>query len=95
MLVITKEKVKALKERLRNPSEASQCRGELKKMLEIKETLYWRADAGSCCVGCSLPARLFWEVQLLEAALRALEEGDGNKAASLLEDFASSQVECT
>jgi len=93
MLVITKDRVEALKERLSNPSEASQCREELKKMLGIKETLLWRADAGSCCVGCGLSTHLFEEVQLLEAALRALEEGNGSKAASLLEEFAF-QVEC-
>jgi len=89
MLIITKEGVEALKARLKKPSENSLCREELKKMLEIKETLLWRADAGLCCVGWSLPAHLSWEVQLLEETLQALEGGNGNKAASLLEEFAS------
>ena len=94
MLIITKDSVNSLKERLRNPNEASQCREELKKMLEIKETLLWRADAGSCCsAGCTATA-LSRDVRLLEAALQAFEEGDASKAAWLLEEFASCQLEC-
>jgi len=94
VLIITKDSVKVLKERLRSSNEASQCREELKKMLEIKEALLWRADAGSCCaVGCTATI-LSRDVQLLEAALQAFEEGDASKVAWLLEEFASSQGEC-
>jgi hypothetical protein len=94
MLIITKDSVKSLKERLRNPNEASQCREELKKMLEIEEALLWRADAGFCCTAGCIATTLARDVQLLEAALQAFEEGNANKAAALLEEFASSQVEC-
>ena len=94
MLIITKDSVKALKESLRNPNEASQCREVLKKMLEIKEALLWRADAGSCCTAGCIATALSRDVQLLETALQAFEEGNANKAATLLEEFASSQVEC-
>ena len=89
MLLITREKIEALKERLSEPGEASQCLEDVKKMLEIKEALLWRADVGTCCAGPGLPARLFGEVQLLESTLQALEEGDNTKAALLFEDFAS------
>jgi hypothetical protein len=89
MFIITREKIEALKQRLLDPAEASLCRQELQKVLEIKQALLWRADAGTCCAGPCLPSCLFAEVQLLEAALQALEAGDSHKAASLLEDFAS------
>jgi hypothetical protein len=89
MFIITREKIEALKQRLLDPAEASLCRQELQKVLEIKQALLWRADAGTCCAGPRLPSCLFAEVQLLEAALQALEAGDSHKAASLLEDFAS------
>ena len=89
MLLITREKIEILKERLGDLGEASQCLEDVKKMLEIKEALLWRADVGTCCAGPYLPARLYGEVQLLEATLQALEEGDGTRAALLFEDFAS------
>jgi hypothetical protein len=89
MFIITREKIEALKQRLLDPAAAGRCRQELQKVLEIKQALLWRADAGTCCAGPRLPSRLFAEVQLLEAALQALEAGDNHKAASLLEDFAS------
>ena len=89
MLLITREKIEMLRERLDDPREASQCLKDVKKMLEIKQALLWRADVGTCCAGPGLPARLFGEVQLLESTLQALEEGDNTKAALLFEDFAS------
>jgi len=89
MFVITREKIEALKERLSDSGEASQCLEDVKKILEIKETLLWRAEVGTCCAGPYLPVRLFGEVQLLESTLQALEAGDNTRAALLFEDFAS------
>lgn len=90
MLIITKEGVQALSERLKE-GKTDQCREELEKMLEIKDALLWRAEAAQCCccVSWELPAHLAREVQLLEGALAALEEGDTGKAAALLEDYVS------
>lgn len=90
MLIITKESVQALKERLKNPGEIRECKEELEKMLDIKETLLWRAEnACSSCsgVGWELPASLFGETRILEEALFALEEGDAIKASSILDDY--------
>ncbi len=91
MLIITKEGVEALKERMSNPKNIEQCRDELKRMLEIKEALLWRAeDARSrCCIPWQLPARLGWEVQALEKALASLDEGDRKGAMVRLEEYAS------
>jgi hypothetical protein len=87
MLIITRELVESLRRRLLNPGEAGRLREELSKMLEIKETLFWRADVGPCCVGRAMSAGLFGEVQLLETTLEAFDTGDYRKAASSLDEF--------
>ena len=90
MLIITRDGVEALRERLKKPAEAGQCREELRKMLEIKEALLWRTEARSCCnVPWELQGQLNSEVRLLGEALEALEAGDGEKASAILEDYAS------
>ena len=94
MFVINREKIETLKGRLGRSDEASQCLWDMKKILEIKETLLWRAEVGPCCAGSSLAPRLFEEVRLLEKTLQALEKGDNGKAAMLFDDFAS-RVEYT
>jgi len=58
-------------------------------MLEIKQALLWRADAGTCCAGPVVANSFFAEVQLLEKALEALDKGDAGTAASLLEELAA------
>ena len=88
MLIITKDLVESIRRRLLNTGEASQCREELRKMLEIKETLFWRADVGPCCVGRAMSAHLFAEVRLLEATLAAFDKRDYPEAAALLKEFA-------
>ena len=93
MLIITREGVEALRERLKNPGEAAECREELRKMLEIKEAMLWRTEARTCCnVPWELQDLLHWEITLLQGALEALEEGDGEIASAVLEDY-SSQLE--
>ena len=89
MLIITREKIEALLERLAGGCDAGDCREELQRILEIKEALLWRAEAGTCCAGPGLPSRLFVETQLLRAAVQALTEGDSGGALSLVQDFAS------
>ena len=90
MLIITRGGVEALRERLKNHGEAAECREELKRMLEIKEALLWRAEARTCCnIPWDLRGQLDWEIRLLEGALAALEDGHGERASSILEDYAS------
>lgn len=88
MLIITRDLIESLRCRLLDPNQASQCREELERMLGIKETLSWRADAGPCCVGRAMSAHLFGEVRLLEATLEAFHRGDYPKAAASLDEFA-------
>ena len=87
MLIINKDLVESLRIRLLNPDEAGQCRRQLERMLGIKETLFWRADVGTCCVGRAMSANLFGEVRLLEATLEAFNRGDYPRAASSLGEF--------
>jgi hypothetical protein len=88
MLLITKEGVEALKERLSDSSEISKCRDELRRMLEIKEALLWRTEARSCCnIPWEVQGQLDSEIKLLEGALEALEEGDRMKAQEMLNEY--------
>ncbi len=87
MLIITAEGVESLENRLLDPQQVPQCREEIERMRQIKETLCWRADMGACCVGPAMSAKLFAEVRLLETALEALDEGDAPRAASFMKEF--------
>jgi hypothetical protein len=89
MYVITKEGVDSLIRRLLDPAEGSGCRSELKKMLEIKEVLSWRADAGPCCAARVMSPGLFGEAQLLQAALDAFDRGSYQEAAELVGEFST------
>ena len=85
--VITKEGVSDLQRRLLEPGEAADCRDELRRILEIKDTLLWRADKACACVGQSVGGHLAWEVQVLERALEALSKGNSAEAALLLGEY--------
>ncbi len=87
MYIITREGVESLIKRLLNENEAGGCRAELEKMLEIKEVLSWRADAGPCCAARVMSPGLYGEAQLLQEALDAFDRRDYQKAASLIKDF--------
>ncbi len=87
MYVITKDRVESLVRRLAEPGEAGDCRRELEKMLEIKEALAWRSDAGPCSVARCLSPGLFGETQLIQAALDALDRGCHQEAAALVSEF--------
>lgn len=87
MYVITMEGVDSLIKRLLDPAEACGCRSELEKMLEIKEALSWRADAGPCCAARVMWPGLYEEAQLLQAALDAFDKGDYQEAAALVSEF--------
>ena len=87
MYVITREGVESLVRRLLDPSEAGGCRCELEKMLEIKEVLSWRADAGPCCAARVMSSGLYGEAQLLHAALDAFDKASYQEAAALVSEF--------
>jgi len=89
VLLITRDRIDSLRADLARPAQIDRCREELRKMLEIKQALLWRADAGTCCAGPVVANSFFAEVQLLEKALEALDKGDAGTAASLLEELAA------
>ena len=91
MLIISKEQVEELIHKLADPKKLDECREEVKKMLEIKSALLWRADGMQPCCGSfeKIKVCLSSEVQILEAVLNALDEGNISQASSLLTEYLS------
>lgn len=89
MMIIDTQSVSATRQKL-DSGNLSEAIEDVKKMLEIKEALLWRSEAMTPCCGslCSISAHLAREVELLEKTLAALEKGDKNQAAHLLEEYA-------
>jgi len=76
MFIISEAQIKSLKDRLNIPEERDACIEEVRKMLEIKSGLLWRADVAWCCVGTDMCNYLDAEVRTLEDILIALEKGN-------------------
>ena len=89
MLIINKDTLKQVKQGILNPESRHESVKIVERMLEIKQTLSWRADAGTCCAqgGLILAVILSREVDLLQNALKALEKGDDAQAISCLDDY--------
>jgi len=87
ILLIGKEQVCSLRDRLRDPDKLSSCIEEVRRMVEIKSVLSWRADERSGCCAPGLPMYLYGEVQTLEMILIKLESGNIDEAISLLKDY--------
>ncbi len=92
MLIITKQNVENLIQRLTAPNELEPCRDEVRRMLEIESELLWWAESGKCC---KWEAKTHFEgrIQLLEDALKALNESNRAQASSLLKEYANQQDE--
>lgn len=87
MLVITKEGVSDLQKRIVNSGGTDECQAELRRMLEIKETLLWRAEKACACVGQTFGCHLACEVETLQRALDALTRGNNTEATALLGEY--------
>jgi len=87
IFLISREQINHLIGRLQKGSELEACIDEVKRMVQIKSTLLWRADAACSCVGNGPATTLFMELSLLENALDCLEQGDVAAGASLLREF--------
>ena len=85
-MTISKERVRALRERIKNPDDVEFALEGLKDLLELESNQLSRAEA-SCCVGMRFEDCLRGGVQLLTDALHALEESNVDKAASLLDEY--------
>ena len=87
-LIINVERVKAIRQKLTEPARIQEARADIKKMLEIKQTLLWRADAGTCCGSlCNIATSLSREIVILENAFNALEKGEKSKTIQALEEY--------
>ena len=91
MLVISKEQVKNLIQKLEDPAKLKESIAEVEKMLEIKSTSLWRSEDMQSCCGTfdKIKVCLTSEVQILEGALKALVDGDIVQASSLLDEYIS------
>lgn len=88
MYIVTREGVQALIRRLQDPAEAPGCRGELEKMLEIKEALSWRAESPpSHPTRLAMSPGLHEEARLVREALDVFDRGGFDEAAAVLAEF--------
>lgn len=90
MLIISKQQVENLIDKLADPAMLDESRDEMEKMLEIKSALLSRAADGMqpCCgTFCEIRTCLDSEVQVLQEALDALNENGIDKASALLRDY--------
>jgi len=89
MLIINKDSVTAIRQKLDDRGKMQEVIDDVRRMLEIKQTLLWRSDvAAPCCgsLGC-ITSQLTHELDILESTLAALENGDRTQTASLLEEY--------
>ena len=90
MLIISRQQVEELIDKLADPTRLDESKAELEKMLEIKSALLSRAADGiqPCCgTFCEIRTCLDSEVNVLQEALDALNKKDVDKASSLLRDY--------
>ena len=88
MLIISRKQVETLIQKLADPAKLDECQDEIKKMLEIKSTLLWKAEPQPCCGSFEgIKTCLASEVQILQDVLNALDEGNISRASSLLNEY--------
>jgi len=90
LLIISRQQVENLIDKLADPARFDESRAELEKMLEIKSALLSRAADGiqPCCgTFCEIRTCLDSEVQVLQEALDALNKKDIDKTSALLRDY--------
>ena len=89
MLIIDKDSVTATRQKIADPKKINQAIKDVKKMLEIKETLLWRSEGMAPCCGslANISACLTREVSILENTLSALENKNTALASDLLQEY--------
>jgi hypothetical protein len=88
MFLINKETVRAARKKLDSPATRGEALRDIQKMLEIKQNILWRADAGLCCGSADrITDCLVCETSILENALDSLEKGDVDGAIDFLEEY--------
>ena len=88
MLIISREQVDNLIQKLTEPAKLDECRDEIKRMLEIKAALLCKAEPQPCCGSYEeIKTCLTSETQILQEVLNALDEGNVTRAVSLLTEY--------
>ena len=88
MIIINKDSIKALIKKLDGSGTVEDICAEVKNMLNIKQTLLWRADAGTCCGSLeNVASFIAREAAILESTLAALERNDKPEALRLLQEY--------
>ena len=87
VLAVPLADVRALRACLLAGGVLAECREELERMVETASVLAWRADCGRSCVGWKLAFTLSSQECYLREALHALDRGDRELAALLLDGF--------
>ena len=88
MLIITRQAIENLINRLDTPGELEQCQDEVKRMLEIESELLWWAESGKCC---RWQARPYFDsrIGILKDVLNSLNEDNTSQASALLREYAN------
>lgn len=88
VLIVNTDTIRTTRQKLADPAKMEGAIADIKKMIEIKQTLLWRADAGACCGSlCNITSSLTREISIMENTLNALERGDKPEAIRLLEEY--------
>ncbi len=83
-----REGIRDIKEKLTLPSKKMECIADIEKIIDMKESHIWRADAGSCRGNvCDISSQIEIEVGILQNAVGAIKEGDNKRAVASLEDY--------
>jgi hypothetical protein len=88
MLIVNAEMVRAARQKLVDESKRDDVILDIKNMIEIKQALLWRADAGTCCGSLfNIATSLSREISIMEKALNALEKDDNAESIFWLEEY--------
>jgi hypothetical protein len=74
--------------KLNHPLSVGDAILDIEKIINIKQTLLWRAEAGTCCGSLgNIASSLSNEIILLEKSLTALQKGDKLETIRTLQEY--------
>jgi hypothetical protein len=88
-MLIDKEDVQRLRDKLQNHREIESCKREIENILENKRALLHPLEVArpSCCLPSEFLTQLYVEIELLRKGLAAIDAGDNAQAAAILDDY--------
>jgi hypothetical protein len=91
VMIVDSDRINATIVKIKDIDKLSEAISDIEKILEIKKTLLWRADAGTCCGSLgNIATSLAREISLMEKALKALEKNNTSEAILILEEYKKS-----